>query len=71
MCGSDTNRIYAYVNNFAADPLTQRGVSAINGAIVRARRNIWGVGGSGNGIAADGGSRIDEGDDCGAVSTCP
>jgi len=72
-CDSSRNRIFAYVNNPNADPSTQRGVAALNDAMVRARRNTWGVGGASNGTFEDSSSnaRIDANDDCGSISTCP
>lgn len=70
-CDSSRNRIFAYVNDQNASQSTQKGVAALNGAIVGARRNVWGSGGPGNATFSEFGSLIDSSDDCGSISTCP
>ena len=72
-CDSSRNRIFGYVNDQNQDPSTQKGLAAHFGAYVKARRNVWGTGGSINGIfeSAASDSRIDPNDDCGSISTCP
>ena len=71
--GSAPWGLYAYVNDeiFTLSPFTQRGVYAQKGAYVRARRNIWGVGGPENGITPDNdpNSAIDADNDCGSGPT--
>jgi hypothetical protein len=68
---SSRNRIFAYVRDSTADPFTQRGIAAINGAMVNARSNSWGSGGAINGIFSSSDSGIDATNDCGSISACP
>jgi hypothetical protein len=72
MCDNSSNRIFNYVNSPTAAPVTQRGVAALSGAVVRARRNFWGSGGADAAIAVDGSasSRVDAGNPCGAITSC-
>jgi hypothetical protein len=72
VCGSSRNRIFNYINNSIGNELTQRGVAAINGAVVRARRNFWGAGGASSATAVDSnsGSHIDPNSSCGVETTC-
>ncbi len=70
-CGGSSNRVSAYVNDPTAPPETQKGVVAKFGALVRASRNTWGIGGPGAGAYADIKSVIETGNDCGSVSICP
>ena len=70
-CSTAANRVYAYVNDPLLPAATQKGVTAINGAYVRARRNTWGAGGASDGVFAGVGSQVDDDDACGTISTCP
>jgi hypothetical protein len=66
MCDATRNSVWNYVNRAGAPMLTQRGVIAVNGAKVRARRNTWGAGGAADGVALDSGfgSWIQAGHQC-------
>lgn len=66
----DANRIYSYFPDPAAPP--SGGLRAIDGAIVDARLNWWGVGGAENGVTSDSaGSYVDADRMCGAMTDVP
>jgi hypothetical protein len=71
-CSSARNRVFNYINNLAVgSALTQRGVAAINGAYVNARRNLWGAGGAPDATATDAtsGSKIVADNACTGIET--
>lgn len=72
-CDSTPNRIFNYINHPVMPPTTQRGVAALHGAVVRARRNTWGAGGSDDAVATDSGfgSLVDAENPCpGTITSC-
>jgi hypothetical protein len=70
---SGENSFHGYVADPIAAPLTQRGLTALQGAMVRARFNLWGNGGELEGFAVDSGfgSHVEVGQSCGLDSGCP
>lgn len=70
-CDSARNRVWNYVNLPISTQTTQRGVAALNGAYVRARRNQWGAGGADDASAVDSGfgSVVDAENPCPGTET--